>query len=541
MRARGIAVFMLIASMTAGEIVTSGWGADGCVLAASQNRSVITMEAEEITRSGGLLSIDDAHIYENMKTSWSDGYEPVVKEGYADIVLPLSVREDAEIPSVSAALEFDNAKDSPFVIRNYKKTVRAETVASQDGANEKLFFVRFHLQLSENRVNGTYPLTVSAAYSCEGQTITQKFLIYVRITDGKAAASSESSQTNTVSSEGTPSSDLTAGGESAASDQEGAGEGTASYNEASGESAVSYDESSGTNTAEQTATSEPKVILAKCSASEASLQAGGSLHVTATLKNTNKKKYVQNMTVTVTVDEPGITLESESNVFYIEKLGAGKTTDLPLSFSVSDQTLAGKYPVSLELSYDNPDATPLTSSLQFYLKVDQTMNVAFEVGSYATEMNAGDSISIPVQAINMGRDMIYNVRCELNVPGLEARTTLYLGNLDGGTASEGELNAFAGMVNPLAEYDTGRYGATAGTMELVYEDAEGNEYRQSAEIRMTIQPLEINTSQDTEDEDTPHIGRQLLIGAIIIGAAVVILLSLPRRLRRKKRDVYDEE
>ena len=84
--------------------------------------------------------------------------------------------------------------------------------------------------------------------------------------------------------------------------------------------------------------------------------------------------------------------------------------------------------------------------------------MALEVGKFASEVNAGDSIKIPVQAMNLGRGKIYNVRCSLDVQGLNASKSLFLGNLDGGTAASGELDVFAGMIDEKAESADKRYG-----------------------------------------------------------------------------------
>lgn len=521
-------LIVLAAIWLSGQPGTYGLFSGSEVFAAQTGKTGIVMQAQERLFEDGILEIEDEHIYEDMKTAWSDGYEPEVKNGCAKLVLPLSVKDGAEVSYVSAALEFSETKDSPFVIRNYKKTVRQESILAQDGTVEELFFVCFDLNLSESRINGIYPVTVSVQYSCQGKKMVQDFLIYVRITDGKDAAANLTGQEKTDASDSLS--------EKTVSD----GTGAVSADEP--QEAVTYADSSSQSGADQEkASSEPKVILSGCSASAETLQAGGSITVNAVLKNTNAKKYVQNMTVTVAVQEPGISLEADSNVFYIERLGAGKTTELPLTFSVSEQTLAGKYPVLLELSYDNPEAAALTSSMQFLLNVSQTMDVGFDVGTYSDEMNAGDSISIPVQAINMGQDMIYNVRCELDVPGLEQKTILYLGNLDGGTAGQGELTAFAGMVNPLAENEEERYGATGGTLELIYEDAGGNEYRQSEDIRLTIHPLTISAHTEEEQDDAPKIGRQFLIGLILIGAAAAGLYFIPRRIKKKAGTVYDDK
>lgn len=77
-----------------------------------------------------------------------------------------------------------------------------------------------------------------------------------------------------------------------------------------------------------------------------------------------------------------------------------------------------------------------------------------EIGQIPEEVNAGDRLQIPVQLVNVGRGMVYNARCTVDVPGLQTDKSLFLGNIEGGTAVSGELDAFAGVVN--AEEETNR-------------------------------------------------------------------------------------
>ncbi len=89
-----------------------------------------------------------------------------------------------------------------------------------------------------------------------------------------------------------------------------------------------------------------------------------------------------------------------------------------------------------------------------------------EIGQIPEEVNAGDRLQIPVQLVNVGRGMVYNARCTVDVPGLQTDKSLFLGNIEGGTAVSGELDAFAGVVNAEEETTEKRYGRTGGRILL---------------------------------------------------------------------------
>ena len=483
--------------------------------------------------AGGLV-IDDSHVYAGMEQSWSSGYVPVSRNGTVSLVLPLLAENGEEPASVRASLVFDDSGSSPFVRRNYQKTVKKEVHQTRSGETMEAYLISFDIDLEEERMNGVYSVTVRIRYWVGLRLVSQEFPVYVRITDGKSGEVSNPDDSSVPDSE-TQDSAQEQGGSQIAD--------TAPMDDmapaVADDTAVYADGGAAPGGGEEQPTSEPKVILSACEGLDEAVHSGETVNVTAKLKNTSAQKYVQNMTVAVTVQEPGITLEADSNVFYIDRVAAGGTADLPLTFSVTEQTLAGKYPVLLEISYDNPDAVALTSSMQFHLTVAQNVDVGFEVGEYSRELNAGDSVSIPIQAMNLGRDMIYNVRCEIKVPGLEAKTSLFLGNLDGGTAGSGEMTVFAGIVRPEAESEAERYGSTSGTLELIYEDAAGNEYRQSENVSVNISPLTIGDGSNVETEPEVLVGRQFVAGVLVGWAVVAVLIFVPRYLKRRKEQQDD--
>ena len=446
-------------------------------------------EGQDTDAGDAFLTIDDKHIYEGMDRAYQSGYEPRVSDGRAVVVLPLVQEGDLSFSAVRAVPELGTMEDSPFVVKNYQKTVKlTKEKIKGSGKKKSVFLVRFDFLLQKGRKNGVYPVNVNISYNYQGSTMYQSFTVYVRITDGKNAGADQEAE----------------------------------------------------NPKEEKPFSEPKVIVSKVTGMPKRIESGSEISFTAVLKNTNKKKYIQNMTVTVSCEETGISLISDSSVFYFEKLGRDSTLKLPLKFQIDKKTAAGRYPVTFEMSYDNPDAAALSSTGKIELEVSQQMKVEMETGKMPEEVNAGDSISVPVQAMNMGRGSIYNVKCTLDAPGLTADNSLFLGNIDGGSAASGELTVFAGMVCPEAQTDQERYGATSGNLVLTYEDESGKEYQAEQNISVKINPLEVHASSAEEDADTPKVGRQMLFGSIILCAVLAAGVLIPLLIRRKTKRMEDE-
>lgn len=471
----------------------------------------------------GYLTLDDKNTYEGMEKAYEEGYEPLVKDGWVSVILPIYAAEENEIEALTAMPDLGDTASAPFIFRNYRKTFQVTNERINGTGEEKaVFLIRFDLELSKDRYNGVYPVEIQIDYHANGQEISQVFTIYVQITDGKDKKETEEGNEGEIDKE--KQQDETQAEENIPVNQDNAG--TPVVPE---------------TPKEEKPTSDPKVIVEQCIGMPEQIISGSELEFTAVLKNTNRTKYVQNITVAVTCEAEGITLKNSSNIFYFEKLGTESTLEIPLQFHIDEKTAAGKYSIVLDMSYDNPDASSLTSSGKIDLLISQKIDMALEVGKFASEVNAGDSIKIPVQAMNLGRGKIYNVRCSLDVQGLNASKSLFLGNLDGGTAASGELDVFAGMIDEKAESADKRYGKTSGNIILTFEDENGVEQTHSKEIVVTINPLElktVNTSNDKEEKKV--IGQQMAIGLGILASLGILGVTIPMVLKKiKKRNSYE--
>lgn len=90
----------------------------------------------------------------------------------------------------------------------------------------------------------------------------------------------------------------------------------------------------------------------------------------------------------------------------------------PLTFSASAGIQEGRYDIQLSMSYDNPDASSLSSSGTISVDIHQPLRVELEADELPDSINAGDTMNINVQALNLGKGAIYNARCVVDAPGL---------------------------------------------------------------------------------------------------------------------------
>ncbi len=426
------------------------------------------------------FEIDNAHIYEGMDKAYKDGYTPTVKDGTATIMLPLITDGEIMNNAITVTPGLGDTASSPFVFKNYQKTVNLADNAVSGGSTVTSYLVRFNLSLASQRFNGVFPVTVDVqAQSADGSPIQQVFTTYVTITDGKDPNAAEP----------TPE--------------------------------------------PEKLTSQPKIIVSGYSVNPSPATAGEEFTAAITLKNTSERKSVQNMAVTVSCDCPNFSLQNESSTIYIGKLGKGKTTEIVLDYKTDLETPALRYNIMLAIEYDNSDAMTLSSSGTVSVTVSQPLRVEMEVPQIPGESNAGDTMPLSFQVMNMGRSKVFNVRIELSAPGLIPSETAFIGNMEAGTAMPGDMDVFIGTKDMSEGYEgEEKYGYTNGKITLIYEDETGQEFTQETEFSTMINPPVI-TQTAAEPEEEPEKAGQWWI-SLIIGGVVIAALTAWLIIRKKK-------
>ena len=461
--------------------------------------SVPATDAPVITPPGGTiditgatrLQIDDANIYDGMDKAYRDGYLPQVKNGVVTLVLPLIADGDIKARQIIVTPNLGDSYSSPIQYKNYQKTFVLEEHLVNEEKNKdteleervEAYLVCFEFPLKSDRKNGTYPVSLNIqAQSSSGNIIQQTYTCYFTITDGQST-----------------------------------------------DEVVEPQIDMGMTMEEETPESQPRILISKYSLDSSPVSAGEDFTATVTLRNTSETMSVQNMVVTVSCDSANFVLQNDSNTIYIDKLGAGKTMDIEIHYSTDLETPPQRYNINLSMSYDNSDAMSLASAGAIMVEVAQIPNVELAPFNLEPELNAGETIQMSFQVMNLGRSPVYNARVELSAPGLYPVGTGFIGNMEPGTAATTKLDVFVGMKEDAEE----RYGNTSGTVTLIYEDANGQEYVQEVDIDTNIKALVISAPTTETEEEVEAAASQWWI-SVAIGAGVIAVLGFAFRKQRKQ-------
>ena len=435
------------------------------------------------------LEIDTENIYEGMVKAYEDGYVPKISNGIMYLVLPLLSNGDIHDNEIKVSLNLGSSSSSPFEIANYEKTFELKKVKPKNSEEKvELFLVEFDVKLSSSRTNGVYPVVVNVSgYDDSGCAINCTYTLYVTITDGK-----------------------------------------------SNEPPKTYVE---------TPTAEPVVFISNSVMVPEEAMAGEEFTLTLTLKNSLTTKSVKNMLVKVDTGNLHINLLEDTNIFQIDKIAAGGETTLTLRFGTDASIPAGKYTLNFTFNYDSSKTLNLSSSGTAIVEIQQPANMELVMPRFPQNVTVGETIPLSLQVMNMGRDKMYNVRCVVSGYGFAPANTGYIGAMDAGSSATTEVELYIIALNASKGNESGsQYGATTGTITLIYEDERGEEFSQEVQFETSVnRPIVEVPQTDTTAEEEEKTTNQWWVSVVILGGVICaagIGFFLIRQYRKNRSGKY---
>lgn len=459
--------------------------------------------------AGTVLAIDNENLYPGMDQPYSNGYMPAVADGSVSIVLPLVPVQELQGGSINITVDLGEAASSPFMFQNYDKTVGLEEHTVNNGSGKaRACLVELSLPLAEGRTNGRYPVTVHVQGQVKGSArFAQAFTLYVTVTDGI--------DPNALTAQDTGSADTSVGG---AGDPGGTGGG-----DAGGE-----------------AKPKPKIMIGGFAVNQSPVLAGQEFDLSVTLQNTSDSQPIKNMKVTVNGETADVIPLGETNSFYFKKVAKKESAVIDTKLMVQQTAEPKPQKIVLHIEYEGDGGTEVTSDEAIVVQVKQPLRIEYDEPEIPQEVNAGDTMSVSLNVMNMGKGTVYNVRAEVEAPGLVPEGSLFLGNLESGAAKKGDLYMFVGTLDSGGDADA-KYGYTNGKMTLSYEDEFGEVSSQEFDFSTNINPPVISAPQEEEEEEKPGTQNQWWTSAIILGAVIGGIFGIRYVLKRRKQKVEKDE
>ncbi len=171
------------------------------------------------------------------------------------------------------------------------------------------------------------------------------------------------------------------------------------------------------------------------------------------------------------------------------------------------------------------------------MQIGQEANMELTAPRFADTVTVGETVSLELQIMNMGRSAMHNVRCVVSGYGFAPSNTGYIGTMEAGTSATTQVELYILALNASPGNEDGSpYGDTTGTITLLYENDAGEEFQQERSFETTVNrpvvqlPQTTDTQQEEEKMASAWWISILILGGVILAAVLTALL-----IRRKNR------
>ena len=410
------------------------------------------------------LHIDSTNLYDGMDKTYAQGYVPTVQNGYATIILPLMGETYSGTVNVTADL--GAVTESPFVFGNYSQT------ANGNG----LYIFRFDIPLVGGRINGSYPVVLTAEYlDVTGVKASQPFTVYVTIEDGKAPIDPN-----------------------AKPDKE--------------------------------TIDKPELFISSCAIDPDSVGGDEEFTVDVTVKNIGTLR-ARSVRLTYSGmaaggesggSAPSIIPVESNNSVYLGNIAAEESGSASFKLKTTKDVLAGNQPFFITLDYIDLYGGVYTATRQFLVRVTQPAEISYDPIAPPKEITAGETLSLPANVFNIGKSTLRNVTITVAGAGLFPVSSVFLGDILPGQAGNGEMKVFIGMLSMTEGY-TENYGKTNGKYTIIYSDDAGEQHTIDSEFELEILKPIVEGENEKELTVTAEPAFQWWV-AILIGFAIIAVI-----------------
>ena len=488
------------------------------------------------------LGIDNRHRYEGMEQSFADGYQPEIRDGKLYLTVPFTASGALQNECLTVDLIFAEKENAPFVFNNYQKDVKLHSyrlldgimtpqgtdtkgtsgnnltatevpggIANQDGIaspadQQDAYCYTCEVPLQENATPGQYSVTVRAwGYTMDGERVNLDCQIFVRVPEPEPVAGSK---------------DNGSGG--------GAGGGGGYSGGESGEAAEEI-------------LHQPKLLLETCSLSDVSLKAGAEEPMKVQFRNRSETQTIYNLKVTASTDTKAV--QPLRNSWYFSSIAPGETVAIEDGVKVAMATEDTSAVLSFDFEYEDKKGTAVSGKESVPLLIGQPTAVELHNAAFPAVLYATDTQEFSIQALNLSRVPVYNVRIQLSGTGLFPAEDVFIGNMDAGTEGNGVMQVYVGtrtmhaIGDDSGTEDVEKYGPVNGTITLQYEDASGETHTQTETFQSEIKKPKVLSleADDTQETNAWWISVFAAVGAGML--LVIVVLAL--RLRKKSALLHD--
>ena len=229
-------------------------------------------------------------------------------------------------------------------------------------------------------------------------------------------------------------------------------------------------------------------------------------------------------------DASGDIIPRDADVMYLPDLAPGESLEAQFPVTVLNKAAVSPHSLKFDLSWKVLGAA-VTQTESYTLPVTQEMRLEQGGLKMASSVIAGDSVTLTLPLMNMGKADIINVMATVTLPGITDRQSVLVGTIAPGETRQAQITLTPGK-HLSGDFD--------GSITVEGTDNDGNPASFSMPIQLTVEKRMETTAIDaqTQEEEKPPV----LIYALGGGCALLLLCLIAQGvLLRKKIHRIEEE
>ena len=265
---------------------------------------------------------------------------------------------------------------------------------------------------------------------------------------------------------------------------------------------------------------------------QAELSVGEPGEVKLTLTNPCAATDIEDLELKIS-DEAGHILPRDAQKMYLGSLPIGESITVTYPVTVVQKATVVPHMLKMEMTWNAADAEA-TYECSNTVAVHQTIRLEQGGIRMAPDVYAGDSVTMTLPLMNMGKADIVNVMATVSMPGITDRQSTLVGTIQPGETRQAQL------ILTTSKDITGDY---TGTVTVECTDEDGNPASLELPVNLKVDPpLKKNTEENADGKSEKKEKTSPLTIALGGGCGLLLILLvlqgiiLRRKLHRLEED-----
>ena len=264
---------------------------------------------------------------------------------------------------------------------------------------------------------------------------------------------------------------------------------------------------------------------------QSSLSVGEDGEIRFLLKNPCRTVTIEQPVLHIT-DPSGDLLPRDVDVVYLPDLSPGEKTEVIYPVTVLPKASVAPHSLKFDLTW-TALGQQASQTESYTLPVRQEIHLEQGGLKMAGSAVAGDSFTLSLPLMNMGRAEVINTLCALTLPGITDRQAVLVGTIAPGETRQAQMTV-------LAPRDA--QGEYAGELSVEATDSDGNPTAFSLPIRLTVEAPAVQAALTETGAAQQAEEKPLLLYGLGGGCGLLfLLLVLQGALLRRKIHRLEEE